>query len=281
MNIIGNVMLFFGLFPSFGHHGAVVQDKPPPAQTAVWGYALPQYDNAIRNVHPRLFRRDNGEVLITYLTEPIQTLKADNTCCDDDFLRQGIEFFSGKTQAFTPVEYEEFYRDVGTTLYTRTKKIQLGDGATVEVVSKEYNCYQFVNASLVKKDRGGRVLASKVLFYKYATTKRMLVDETCGTRAPRAGIDVELENIDPSLVKLDDNNFLIYEPANGNLVVRFDASLHTQFHSDNLLVMDQGEIDTIHKQLLLNQHYSEQAFHNSIVNEVVHVPTRLSQSRAW
>lgn len=281
MNIIGSVMLFFGLFPSFGYHGAVVHENPQLRQSNVWGYALPQYDSNIRNVHTRLFQRDNGEVLITYVTEPIQTLKADNSCCDDDFLRQGIEFFSAKTQTFTPFDYEEFYRDVGTTLYSRSKKIQLGNGVTVEAASNSYNCYQFVNASLVKKDRNGKVLASKVLFYKNAKTKPMLVDEACGTRAPRTTIDVQLENIDPSLVKLDDNNFLIYEPANGNLVVRFDADLHTQFHSEHLLVMAQSEIETIRKQLLVNQRYSEQAFHDAIVSERVDSPTRVTQFRAW
>ncbi len=269
MNILGNVILLFGLFPSFGHQNTAVEEKPQAVAMDAWGYALPQYVNDIRNVHPRLFQLDNGDVLITYVAEPIKTLKSDNTCCDDDFLRQGIEFFSGKTHSYNPVEYEEFYREAGAAQYSRNKKIQMSDGATIEVVSNNYNCYQFVNASLVKKDRAGHVLARKVLFYKNQTPKSLLVDETCGTRVPRAAIEVQIENIEPSLVKLDEHNFLIYEPANGNLVVRFDANLHTRFHSENLLMLDYSEVDALRNQLLHKRQYSEQAFHDSIVRERV------------
>lgn len=281
MNILGNVILLFGLFPSFGHQNTAVEEKPQAVAMDTWGYTLPQYVSDIRNVHPRLFRMENGDVLITYVAEPIKTLKADGTCCDDDFLRQGIEFFSGKTHAYNPVEYEEFYREAGTAQYSRNKKIQMSDGATIEVMSNSYNCYQFVNASLVKKDRDGHVLARKVLFYKNQTLKSLLVDESCGTRAPRAAIEVQIENIEPSLVKLDENNFLIYEPSNGNLVVRFDANLHTRFQSGNLLMLDYSEVEALRDQLLDKQQYSEQAFHDSIMRERVNSLAGLSHVNSW
>ncbi|MBI3560188.1 MAG: hypothetical protein HY080_00510 [Gammaproteobacteria bacterium] len=264
MHFIGTAIFVFGLFPSFTNSGLVEHEKSWTQFPEVWGYELPIYNKEIRNVHPRLFKMPDGDILITYVSEPIQTLKLDNTCCEDAFLQKGIGFFTKRTVDFTLDEYDDFFHDSNNPLLKPDKKIQLSNGDTIEVSGNPYNCYKLINHALVKKNPQGKVLLSKLLLYRNQTPRRLRVDETCDDTKPRTEIDARIENVDPGLVKLDDNNFLVYEASGGNLVIRFDAELNTKFHSDNLFIVEQGWVDGIKQQLVNAREYSEQSLHDTL-----------------
>ena len=215
------------------------ETKYPPYPD-IWGREAPVPNGVEASLVSLLYRNPDGDRLIKFSWE-----SGDSTTAVGERERRTVAFFSGDVKELNKAQSERIFRNFEEA---DVDEIVYQNGDVIKTAPRTFaapRCGSNYNHVLVKKNKAGKVLLSKILFLLYERPKRTGIWEHCSLAGGKDTYSMYADSQYLVLEPLEDGTFLgrLYAEK---FVVRFKPDLTSPFvGNERLFIVDTAVIDQL------------------------------------